>query len=182
MVLTKVGSLCPCCCLKLHFYPEGLVLSDSISSRPLLVTHLHMSESSVNIHSPLPEGNFLFFFALFVVDDICLSSVHLGKEHTDTHSTLPHNTAGSLSAFNLVFFGSLKELAMKLSAHKWMIERQAGETAIKNLSLLGMCSLCDDVLLAGSIFMAVSGLYKHIKLWLIQENRISRLNAFCWWN
>ncbi len=117
----------------------------------------------------------------------CLSSVHLAKEHIDTHNILPPNTAGSLSAFSLFFLPPLKncDMAIKLSAHKLMMERHAGETAhsaIKNMSLLGMCSLYDDVLLAGSNFMAVSGLYKHIKLWIILENRISRLNAFCWWN
>lgn len=108
MVLKKASLLFPCFCLKLHFYPEGLVLCDNIHSRALLVTHLHMSESSVNssfIHILLPEGNVSFFL---VVDDICLSSVHLGKEHTDTHSTLPPSTAGSLSALTCCFLAPLK--------------------------------------------------------------------------
>lgn len=111
----------------------------------------------------------------------CMTSAHplsIQWKNTLTHTyNIPPNTAGFLCASSGAFWFTFKncDRAIKLSAHRLMMEGQHRRKQPEVLTTASPQSSVDAILW-------LSGLYKHIKLWIIQENKISRLNAFCWWN
>lgn len=111
--------------------------------RPLLETQLHISKSLLNCvfnrASPSPECSFPFFY----MTSAYLVFIQSKNMHTNMISLL--TLTGSLCAFSsevVVHFKKQCDMAIKLSAQRLMMERQADEetacSPIKKQPVVGM--------------------------------------------